>query len=231
MKLHKYIFGIIAGALIGGPMMSCTHDFEEINTDPNTMPVGDLNPYGVFEATFYGMTKRQGYLSWSYSNELVQFTACTGSNGKDFHRYSFNNNNVSTVWNNYAQYAANAHHMAQLGINKNEPAAQAVGLTLKVFAMSNLTDLFGDIPYEEAFQYDKNNWTPKFNSQKEVYELMFDDLEEANNLYSKSPVFAKPSIDLMYNGDMALWRKFNNSIYLRLLMRVSGRPEMGAAAK
>lgn len=231
MKLNRYIYGIVAGALMGGSMVSCTNDFESINTDPNKMPLGDLNPYGVFEATFYGMTNRQLYLTWNYNDELVQFTACTGSNGKDFHRYSFSNNHVSTVWNNYAQYAANANHMVQLAVNKKEPAARAVGLTLKVFAMSNLTDLFGDIPYREAFQYDKDNWMPKFDSQKEVYEQMFADLEKANDLYSKSPVFAKPNIDLMYAGDMSMWRKFNNSIYLRLLMRVSGRPEMGADTK
>lgn len=231
MKLNRYIYGIVAGSLLACSTVSCTNDFEEINTDPNKLPIGDLNAYGVFEAMFYGMGKRQCYFTWAYSDELVQFTACTGQNGKDFHRYSFNNNNVETVWNNYAQYAANADHMIKLGINKKEPAAQAVGMTLKVLCMSNLTDIFGDVPYSEAFKFAENNWTPKFDSQKDVYRQMFADLEAANELYAKSPVFAKPGIDLMYGGDMNLWRKFNNSLYLRLLMRVSGRAEMNADAK
>lgn len=222
---------MLAGAMVGTAAVSCTSDFEIINTDPNKTPMGELNPYGVFEAMFYGMTNRQLYLTWNYNNELVQFTACTGSNGKDFHRYSFSDSHVSTVWNNYARYAANANHMMMLGDTKGEPAAKAVGMTLKVFAMSNLTDIFGDIPYREAFQYDKGNWTPVFDSQKDVYEQMFADLEAANKIYASSPVFAKPTIDLMYYGDMQLWRKFNNSLYLRLLMRVSARPEMNSAEK
>lgn len=231
MKIKKYISSILAGAILAGSAMSCTDNFVEINTDPNNLPLGELNAYGVFEAMFYGMAARQAYLTWNYNSEMVQYTACTGGNGKDFHRYSFSDNHVSTVWNNYAKWAANANHMVQLGITKEEPAAQAVGLTLKVFAMSNLTDLFGDIPYREAFQYEDYNWTPVFDSQEDVYAQMFEDLETANTLYSKSPVFAKPNIDLMYGGDMKLWRKFNNSLYLRLLMRISGRPESGAREK
>ena len=38
--------------------------------------------------------------------------------------------------------------------------------------------------------------------------------------------------DLLYGGDMMKWRKFNNSLYLRLLMRLSNRDrEMGIAAR
>ncbi len=231
MKIKKYTIGILTASLIATSSVSCSDSFESINTDPNETPMGMLNPYGVFEAMFYGYVNRSLAFTRQYNNELVQFTACTGSNGNDIHRYSINNSNVSTIWTYYARYAANADHMVQLGITKNEPAAQAVGLTLKVLIMSNLTDLFGDVPYREAFQHDQDNWTPAFDSQKDVYEQMFADLEAANNLYAKSPVFAKPSIDLMYGGNMTLWQKFNNSLYLRLLMRVSGRTEMGADTK
>ena len=72
---------------------------------------------------------------------------------------------------------------------------------------------------------------PRFESQEDVYRKLFALLEEANDLYADNPTFAKPAIDLMYGGDTQKWRKFNNSIYMRLLMRVSGRPEMGSASK
>lgn len=230
MKLKQYIYALMAAAVASTSTVSCSDSFESINTDPNETPMGTLNAYGVFEATFYGYVNRSLAFTRQYNSELVQYSACTGSNGVDIHRYSISNSNVNTIWTYYARYAANANHMIELGKTKNEPAAQAVGLTMKVLIMSNLVDLFGDIPYREAFQYDQNNWTPVFDSTRDVYEQMFADLEQANTLYSKSPVWAKPNIDLMYGGDMAKWRKFNNSLYLRLLMRVSGRPEMEADA-
>lgn len=231
MNIRKYTYALLAASLIGTSSVACSDSFESINTDPNNTPIGMLNPYGVFEAMFYGYVNRSLAFTRQYNNELVQFTACTGSNGVDIHRYSVNNNNVSTIWTYYSRYAANADHMVELGITKNDPAAQAVGLTLKVLMMSNLTDLFGDVPYREAFKHDEGNWTPVFDAQQDVYEQMFADLEEANKIYAQSPVFAKPTIDLMYGGNMSLWQKFNNSLYLRLLMRVSARPEIGADAK
>ena len=60
---------------------------------------------------------------------------------------------------------------------------------------------------------------------------MFADLEAANTIYATNPTFLKPALDGMYGGSMAKWRKFNNSLYLRLLCRVSGRSEMNAGAK
>src|SRR5690606_17834868 len=108
-----------------------------------------------------------------------------------------------------------------------------IALTFKALFFSNMTDMFGDIPYEEAFSARQPNGTitPKFNTQKQVYEFLFATLEEANDIYATNPVFQKPTMDGMYGGNMASWRKFNNSLYLRLLCRISGRTEMNAGAK
>ena len=60
---------------------------------------------------------------------------------------------------------------------------------------------------------------------------MFADLEAANDIYATNPLFLNPNMDGMYGGNMAAWRRFNNSLYLRLLCRVSGRSEMNVGAK
>lgn len=225
-KLTKALFSLLTVGMLGG----CTKGFEEINVNPNTMNVGDLNAYGVFEAMFYGYAKKHTRLCYNYNNELVQFTAST-STTSNYHRYSFNDTNLNDIWSSYAQYAANATHMIQQGERFNEPAAVAVGKTLKALFMANVMEIFGDIPFDDAFLGSVGVTTPRFESQEDVYRKLFALLEEANDLYAKKPTFAKPAIDLMYGGDMQKWRKFNNSIYMRLLMRVSGRPEMESASK
>lgn len=229
MKHNIFSRLCLAAALIA-PMSACTDGFEELNINPNTMLVGQLNPYGTFEAMLYGYGKKHVTNSYNYSNELVQFTA-SASGASNYHRYSFNNSSLESIWSGYAQYAANADHMIYLAEKNKDNAALAVAKTLKVLFMSNATDLFGDIPYSQAFKGTQGIIYPAFDSQEEIYRQMFAELEEANVLYSRNPVWAKPTIDLMYKGNMALWRKFNNSLYLRLLMRVSGRPEMEANTK
>lgn len=209
----------------------CTHDFEKTNTDPNKMNVGELQPYGMFENLFYSTAKNSTYYSYYWNDELVQFTACTPMTAQERHRYKISDNQFASIWNNYATKAGNAVHMYKLAEKYDDNACKAVATTLKVYLMSNLTDIFGDIPYREAFRGDEGIDRPVFDSQKEVYEQMFAELEAANALYAGKPEFEKPTMDLMYNGDMALWRKFNNSLYLRLLCRVSGRAEMNVGAK
>ena len=86
MKIKKYTIGILTASLIATSSVSCSDSFESINTDPNETPMGMLNPYGVFEAMFYGYVNRSLAFTRQYNNELVQFTACTGSNGKQQQR-------------------------------------------------------------------------------------------------------------------------------------------------
>ncbi len=213
-------------------MTACTHDFEEINTDPNNMEVGTVNAYGMFEPLLYNGANAWQQYTWYWNNELVQFTAFTGGVTREEHRYKIADGDWSNVWSKYANFANNAVHMHDLASESGDMAAQAVATTIKVLNMYNLTDMFGDIPYSEAFQARKVGTTkPRFDSQKEVYEQMFAELEEANDIYALSPDFMKDEMDGMYGGNMEKWQKFNNSLYLRLLCRVSGRLEMNVGAK
>lgn len=231
MKINNKIKGLAGVLAVAGMFSACTSNFEDINTDPNKMNLGDLHALGLFEQLVYGTANQQTYYSYYWNDELVQFTACTPMTGQERHRFKITDNQWNSLWSNYALKAANAVHMQQQAEHFGDDATKAIALTMKVYLMSNLTDLFGDIPYSEAFRGDENLFRPVFESQKDVYLHMFEDLEAANAIYAKKPEFEKPTMDIIYGGDMTLWRKFNNSLYLRLLCRVSGRPEIGAGEK
>ena len=224
---------IIVTSVLAVFINACTNDFEEINTNPNTTNVGQIQASGMFEPLLYNGAKFWQNYTWYWNNELIQFTAFTGGTTRQEHRYFISDGNWQSVWDAYSRYGNNVSHMYDLSIEEQNLALEAIALTLKVLYMSNLTDIFGDIPYSEAFTARKLNGTtkPKFETQKEVYEQMFSDLIEANSIYLTKPVFVKPSLDGMYGGSIEKWQKFNNSLYLRLLMRVSGRSEMNSGAK
>ncbi|MBC9796835.1 SusD/RagB family nutrient-binding outer membrane lipoprotein [Sinomicrobium weinanense] len=213
--------------------VGCTGDFEDTNTNPNTTLVGDIKASGMFEPLLYNGANAWLHYTWFWNNELIQFTAFTGGTTRQEHLYSISESNWNSVWNMYSRYGNNVSHMHELSVEQEDVSLEAIAMTLKVMYMSNLTDIFGDIPYSEAFQARQTDGIlkPKFDSQQEVYRQMFEALEEANALYATNPDFLKPELDGMYGGDMQKWRKFNNSLYLRLLCRVSGRSEMGTAAK
>ena len=225
MKILKNTW---AAALLITGLSACTAGFEETNIDPNQMLVGDIKPYGMFEPLLYNSANAWQNYTWFWNNELMQFTAFTGGVTREEHRYKIADGDWKGVWNKYSGFANNAVHMYDLAAERGDNAVKAVALTMKVLNMSNVTDIFGDIPYAEAFQARVPGGTtkPKFDSQQEVYRQMFAELETANELYASLPTFQKPALDGMYGGNMQQWQKFNNSLYLRLLCRVSGRTEM-----
>lgn len=227
LKKTALIIGVLALA------WACTKDFEETNTDPNRTIVGDIQASGMFEPLLYNGANAWQYYTWYWNNELIQFTAFTGGTTRQEHRYFISDANWQSVWNLYARYANNALHMRDLSIEQEDRSLEAISITLKVLYLSNLTDMFGDIPYSEAFKALSEDGIikPKFDSQEEVYRQMFAELEEANDIYATNPTFIKPALDGMYGGSMDKWRKFNNSLYLRLLNRVSGRPSMDSGSK
>ncbi len=229
MKNFKPILYILSIVLT----FSCTADFEEINTNPNKTTVGMIQASGMFEPILYYTAQNWLYNTWFWNDELVQFTAYTGGTTRQEHRYFISDGDWQKFWDMHAKYANNATHMYDLSIKQGDRSLEAIAMTFKVLHMSNLSDMFGDIPYKEAFTGRKPNGTktPVFDSQKEVFELMFSELEAANDIYAENPIFMKPTMDGMYEGNMEKWRKFNNSLYLRLLCRVSNRQEMNVGAK
>ncbi|MDE7407100.1 MAG: SusD/RagB family nutrient-binding outer membrane lipoprotein, partial [Muribaculaceae bacterium] len=184
------------------------------------------------EALIYNSAKYSSRDTWYWNDEIVQITACTGQKMREEHRYKFTSTEWQTAWNRFSGYANNADHMYELADQEGDNATKAVALTMKVMNMADLTDMFGDIPYREAFLARKGGTrTPVFDSQQDVYQQMLAELEQANLLYAGNPTFLNPGLDGIYNGNMAQWRKFNNSLMLRLLCRVSGRKEMKAGEK
>lgn len=220
-------------AFVLGMMASCTYNFDDINTNPNKLIVGTIPAYCMFEPILYNSANQWLNRTWYYNDELIQFTAHTGGVTRKEHQYYLEDSrDWAGFWNFFAGYGNNVDHMHELAVAQGDKSLEAISLTFKVLFFSNMTDMFGSIPYVEAFQGRKGGtYTPVFNTQKEVYQLMFDDLEAANTIYATNPSFMKDSIDGMYGGDMTKWRKFNNSLYLRLLCRVSGRTEMNVGDK
>jgi hypothetical protein len=121
----------------------------------------------------------------------------------------------------YSGYLMDFHTVAELGAAEGEPNVQAAGLVMKSWAMQNLTDLWGDLPYSEAFGGIKAEViTPKYDTQAQIYDKMLADVTAAAGMIKtgENPLGAQ---DLIYGGNGAKWQKFANSLRLRMAMRIS----------
>lgn len=111
----------------------------------------------------------------------------------------------------------------QIAINKAGRSTDmenyvAVANIMKVLVFSQLTDTYGDIPYFEAVDgYVGRNFFPKYDSQESIYNDFFVQLDNAILLLNSNKVLTG---DLLYQGDVVKWKKFANSLRLRLAMRL-----------
>ena len=117
----------------------------------------------------------------SIANEISQVTVAKSTPRRE-HCYNLADGNFKAIWNLGYKWAGNAKHMYDLAVAQNQPNFQAIGLTLKVYNMSILTDMFGSIAYREALKGGEGINTPHIDSQQEVYTAMLEELELANSL-------------------------------------------------
>ncbi len=208
--------------------LACTKDFEEVNTDPNKIekisPGTLLNPI-IYEVSSFN-TLRADAFTFDIMQVAIPFPSVAGG----VHRYDVSESAGNSTWNTYYRWINNVKEMRAASVAAEDPNYEAISLTLNAWLYSLLSDSFGDVPMTEAVRGDEGIYQPAFNTQQEIYTTILADLEKANTLYNTARTMIYGT-DILYNNNIANWRKFTNSLRLRLLLRVSKRTEMDAFTK
>ncbi|NDK56998.1 SusD/RagB family nutrient-binding outer membrane lipoprotein [Pontibacter fetidus] len=229
MKKIK-IFTLTALAASCLATSSCTKDFEEINTNPNGTTA--VAPASLLMPALHDVVTRNNNRALRLNNELMQVHV-TILDTDEIHRYVIKSGESDYMWNNWYLQRTNFVDIYNNALLTQQKSFMGIGLILDVWVSSMLTDMYGDVPYSEANKGREGKLQPKFDSQEMIYKDLFAKLEEANALLAAGEAMRdyEKSIDPLYAGDITKWRKFGNSLYLRLLMRASNRPEVDAAGK
>ncbi|MCH7412016.1 SusD/RagB family nutrient-binding outer membrane lipoprotein [Belliella sp. R4-6] len=200
---------------------SCTGDFEEMNLDPNRPT--DVFPGVMLDQLQYRLVNSSIGRARGFSHELMQMTAPRLSINNGLHRYFVEPNNSSGFWDNHYRLMTDAEDIYKIAEKLDAKAYMGVALILKTWSYSLLTDAFGDIPYTEANRVEEGIVKPIFDTQKDIYINLLQNLELANELLSQSSTFVYGG-DLIYQTDGAAgilkWRKLANSLRLRMLLRI-----------
>ncbi len=209
-------------------LASCTKNFETINTDPNRVntisPGTLLNPI-LYEVSSFNMRKSDDF-TFGLMQDMLPFPSTSGG----VHRYDITETAGNSTWTTYYRWLTNIKEMYTASVQQKDPNYQAIALTLNAMVYANLTDCFGDIPMEEATKGDEGIFRPKFTTQQKVYEKIIADLDSANNLYMTTRTMIHGS-DILYANNVTSWKRFTNSLQMRLLLRLSKRNEMGTLSK
>jgi hypothetical protein len=201
---------------------SCKKELVNINKNPNAAQIAQPD-YLLTAATksavdeYWAITR-----STNPSSLFVQQWAMIQYTDPD--RYIFTNNDFQELWTVEYSSIVNLDEIINLADDQKNSNYKGVALVLRSWAFSLLTDAFGDIPYSQSIQIDKY-LTPAYDPQKEVYEGILNDLKNAQA--DLDPAGKAIAGDVIYNNNISLWKKFANSLRLRIALRIADRePEI-----
>lgn len=226
-----FLLSTLAASLL---FASCDK-LEDINKNPNNPE--DVPVYTLLKHQIITTEQRNWNAAFLYGGALSQQTARTaytdidrykmaiGSQGGDFSNTYYDLVNLRILQSK----AKSATNLALLG------AAQV----LEAFQIKLLTDMYGDIPYSKAVDYDLstgviNTAKPVYDTQESIYTALIKLLKEANANLAAGAAKSTPDAigvgDYLFNQKTLKWQKFSNSLLIRLYMQMSNKKPADAGA-
>ncbi|WP_295791276.1 SusD/RagB family nutrient-binding outer membrane lipoprotein [Mucilaginibacter sp.] len=230
MKLQTIY--ILAGAVMLTAFAACKKDLIKNNTNPNAVTVDKFDANNFLTAT-------QLYYTGSTDNAIeVEETEIQGAGAMIQHwastsGYFFGDKYVgaptSGGWGSFFDHTYDStikNAVVLYTITQGNPIYKnlhQIARIMKAMAFERITDVYGDVPYFDAGQgFNKKIYFPKYDKQKDIYADLLKEVEQATDSLDENA--DKPTGDLYYryaDDQIASWKRFGNSLLLRMAMRLT----------
>jgi len=205
-------------------LWGCTAHFDKLNTNP--MQLTEMTPATVGNA--FARTQYEGLYSHPGLYQLArnlffdyysQYFAVRDA-GIRSDRYVIVQDWIIVQWNCMYTVTWPTLKLVLETTADTDSEANAIAKIWKVFVFHSHTDFYGPVPYHEA---GKGTTSIPYDSQRDIYYDFFTLLDEAVATLSVADPSRTPFgvNDMIYQGNIAQWRRFANSLRLRLAMRIS----------
>jgi hypothetical protein len=224
--MKKYINDIIktvGGAFILILLLSSCEKW--INTDlnvspdsPNDVPLNLMLP-AILQKVGYNLA----------GNEIVRTTDIWMQQFDGVDRQSFTEAqyqllpaDVNNIWNTiYPGILMNSKVFINKAVTQGSPYNAGVGKVITALTLGITTDVFGDIPYSDAFKGNENVLKPKFDTQETIYSTINSLLDDAVNDLNNTANTITIGGDVVYAGSVAKWKKAAYSIKARHALQLA----------
>ena len=212
-------------ALTATPLVitSCRQELD-INVDPNNPSQASLS--GLLSASQVGFAFALGGEGTRMPASIVQHYAGHRAQPLDYAQYRITSSATDGTWTALYNTLMDMREMENKATASGNQAYLGVSKILQAHAFSVITDLFGDIPFSQALQ-GRTNITPVYDKQEDIYPALITMIDEG--IAALSAGTETISGDIVYGGDVAKWKKYGNSLKLRLLNHLSSRQPNAAA--
>jgi len=225
MKLRHIFLGLLLPTVL-----SCTKNFEDINHDPNHPTIVEpdfllttsiMNTMDLYDGSMNRVV---------FFNYTQHFSGFQG----EFQRYTYSDANNNTYWSNtYINCLQPVHQIVKSYSDK--PAYRNRVLIARIwkdYILSNTVSIWGGIPTTAALNGDP---AVPYTKEEDVYYFLLDDLKVLADSINLSGDKYSDIADKVYGGNLLKWKKFANTLRLKLAIRISndapnGNPEVARKA-
>jgi hypothetical protein len=219
--MRKLILFIIIPALFA----SCKKylDVNQTPNNPTNVPPSVLLPTTTVGIAFANTNDLDRVTSL-----LVQHIAGIASQAADYDVYKLEGY-FDNQWN-FELYNGAINNLNKIidVHGATSPAYSGIAKLELAYAVSMLTDLWGDVPYSQAGRGLKFP-TPRFDKQQDIYQgnaadsiqSLFDLVKEGMADLDKTSVLKPAKDDVVYGGDLAKWKRMGNTLLLKFAMQIS----------
>ncbi len=163
------------------------------------------------------------------SNMWVQHLAGVSGNYSRLDKYEVNPDYLNHPWERiYFEAYIHLKTIFDYAPEFNATAHLGIAHILQAYLFSIATDVFGDIPYDEAAFYYQGG-LPVYDDQEYVYErinnLILDGISLLESSISNNVQITDPEIDYMYEGDLNKWIKAAYVLRLRTTLKISNQDQ------
>lgn len=216
MKKIYFILIILIG------ITSCKKNLTDLNEDtkhPTVVPGNYLFANAQKALADQVASTNVNLNNWKLWSQYWTETTYTDESNYDVVTRDIASNNFRTYYRNVLRDLLEAKNIigSETPIGDEEAAVQnnrlLISDILMVYVYQRLVDMFGDVPYTQALDID--NISPAYDDAATIYKDLISridsDLAGLNDTYG-----SYGSDDLYYKGDVSMWKKFANTLKVRI---------------
>jgi len=225
--MKKFIYILPVFTLI--IFTSCTQDFEDINTNPNAP--SSVQPSLLLRQVIYDFGENMSYEGFVAGDLLSQHRTALDFNLFDRHALKSPQLGGNPWPIFYTNLRDNEIILNQSRNTETFAVYEGPSLILKAYMAAGLTDLFGNVPYFEAFDGVEGTVTPAYDLQEDIYTNengILDNLDKGIAAIEAYGDVIPLEGDILFNGNLEAWVRFANSLKIKHLLRISGQVDVSA---
>ncbi len=227
MKKIKYIaVGLLASSMV---LSTSCEKFLDQNKDPDRILVAPIAQVLTSATVNVGFTG--GSDIHRFTSLIMQQNAGrqAGVQTSSFETYLIQPTDQGNLWSSlHAGTLADLEFIIQN--SAGSPWYTGIARILKAYTYSLIVDTWGDVPFDEGLQ-SPNNFAPKVDDDATIYPKLIALLDQGiADLNQASSVLVPAANETIYQGNRVRYRKFANTLKLRLLLQQSeSNPGVAAA--